>query len=120
MQFKTKHIIYFCADMKKMARFYTEVMGLRPLPHPEFTPDEWLELEGGSFNLCLHKSGKPGSLQGNKNKIVFAVEDVGAAREYLIGKGVKMGVHHHWGAMEASDGRDPEGNKFQITGPAKG
>lgn len=116
MKFQLNHIIYFCADMAKMTQFYTEVMGLTPLPG-EHPAEEWLELDGGTFKLCLHKSGKPGSAPGNKNKIVFLVEDVGAAREYLISKKVKMGVHHHWGAIDASDGRDPEGNKFQIAGP---
>ena len=119
MQFQLKHIIYFCADMKKMARFYTEVIGLRPVENPLYSPDEWLKLNGNGFDLCLHKSGKPGSASGNKNKLVFWVEDVAAARAYLIGHKVKMGVHHHWDEIEACDGHDPEGNKFQIAGPIK-
>ena len=119
MQFQLRHVIFFCADMEKMTRFYTEVMGLRAVAQPPYDPKDWVRLEGGVFTLCLHKSGKPGSASGNKNKLVFEVDDVGTAREYLLAHKVKMGVHHHWGEMEASDGHDPEGNKFQIAGPAR-
>jgi catechol 2,3-dioxygenase-like lactoylglutathione lyase family enzyme len=117
--FNLKHIIYFCKDMKAMTAFYTDVLGLKIIPHPTFSPDEWVELDAGSFKLCLHYSSSPGSAPGNKNKIVFAVDDVAQARDYLISKKVKMGVHHIWPPMEASDGHDPEGNKFQIAGPHK-
>lgn len=120
MQFQLNHIIFFCADVERMARFYVEVMGLRAIEESPYKREDWLKLEGGTFTLCLHKSGKPGSPSGNKNKIVFKVEDVGAARECLLGHGVKMGVHHRFDEMEFSDGHDPEGNKFQITGLPRG
>ena len=42
-----------------------------------------LELDGGGFKLCLHQAGKPGSAPHNRNKLVFLVDDVGAAREPL-------------------------------------
>lgn len=118
MTFQFKQIIYFCKDVPALTRFYVDVFGMRPIENTTYPSDEWQELDGNGFRLCLHKSGKPGSPAGNKNKLVFAVDDVGAAREYLIKHKVKMGVHHHWGEMEASDGRDPEGNKFQVAGPA--
>ncbi len=118
-KFNLKHIIYFCKDMKTMTAFYTDVMGLKIIPNPTYPLNEWVELDAGPFKICLHKSGSPGSASGNKNKIVFAVDDVGQARDYLIANKVKMGVHHIWPPMEASDGHDPEGNKFQIAGPHK-
>jgi hypothetical protein len=107
--------------MRGMASFYTEALGLRVVPNKEFGPDEWLVLASPGRNglrLCLHKAGKPGSPPYNRNKLVFEVDDVGEARRHLIAKGVKMGTHHHWPGMDACDGRDPEGNAFQIAGPA--
>src|SRR4051812_2791229 len=104
MDFRLKSIIYFCADMAKMAAFYTDVIGLQPLPNDKYPADEWQEFQGDGLRLCLHRSSKAGSPQGNKNKLVFQVDDVGAARAHLIAHNVKMGVHHIWGEMEASDG----------------
>src|SRR5690242_7971791 len=96
IKFDMKHLIYFCGDMKKMTEFYTGVMGLRIVPNAKYPVDEWVELDGGSFTLCLHKAGKAGSPPHNRNKLVFRVADVGKARAYLIKHGVKMGTHHHW------------------------
>ena len=117
MKFEIQSFIYFCNDMKTMVAFYTEVMGLKLTLRQGLAVDEWAELGGKGFKLCLHKAGKPGSPPKNRNKLVFRVDDVGAAREHLIENGVKMGKHHSWPNLEASDGKDPEGNKFQITEP---
>jgi catechol 2,3-dioxygenase-like lactoylglutathione lyase family enzyme len=117
MQFALKQMIYFCADMEAMTAFYAGVMGLKVIENDAFSLEEWVELDGGAFKLCLHKAGKPGASERSRNKLVFEVPDVGKAREYLIAHGVAMGVHHHWEGCDASDGRDPEGNAFQIAGP---
>lgn len=118
MQFRLNHIIYFCADMAAMTAFYTQVLGMEPIANAQFPPDEWLELDGGGFKLCLHKAGKPGSPERSRNKIVFLVDDVGAARDYLLSKKVKMGVHHKWPGMDACDGRDPRGQRVPDRRPA--
>ena len=117
MKFDMDSYIYFCNDMKTMLDFYTRVMRLRLTRGTEFSVDEWAEFKGKGFKLCLHKAGKPGSPPRNRNKLVFEVADVGAARDYLVQHKVKMGKHMIWPNSEACDGRDPEGNKFQIAGP---
>jgi catechol 2,3-dioxygenase-like lactoylglutathione lyase family enzyme len=117
MQFSVHQLIYFCHDMTKMYAFYTDVMGLVPEPGSAPPEEGWVRLNTDGFALCLHKTGKGSSKGADNKKLVFQVDDVAAARAYLIGHGVKMGVHHHWGTMDASDGHDPEGNKFQIAGP---
>ena len=118
INFELKSIIYFCKDMPGMLKFYTQVLGMRLVKNDTYPVDEWAELDGGGFRLCLHKAGNPGSAPHNRNKLVFKVADVGEARAYLIAQKVKMGTHFHWGTIDACDGRDPEGNKFQISGPA--
>jgi catechol 2,3-dioxygenase-like lactoylglutathione lyase family enzyme len=115
--FRMKQLIYFCADMRAMREFYCAVLGLKLIENKLWPVEEWVELDGGGFKLCLHKAGSAGAKAGTKNKLVFWVEDVADARAYLVERGVKMGVHHHWGEIDASDGRDPEGNKFQVAGP---
>jgi len=119
MKFKIKSFIYFCKDMKAMSCFYADTMGLTVIPNPHFAPEDWLELGGGGFRLCLHRAEKAGSAAGNRNKSVFWVEDVAKARRYLLRKKIRMGGHMRWTEIEACDGRDPEGNKFQIAGPKK-
>ena len=116
MKFSIQSYIYFCKDMQSMIAFYSDVLGLKVSKRPRLPLEEWAELGGAGFKLCLHKAGKPGAPM-NRNKIVFKVADVGAARTYLLGHGVKMGKHNHWSHADACDGRDPEGNAFQITGP---
>ena len=117
MTFTATSLIYFCGDMAAMRAFYTDVLGLAIVPSATFALDEWTELDAGTFRLCLHKAGKPGSPPHNRNKLVFRVADVAAARAHLIARGVAMGKHHHWDEIDACDGRDPEGNAFQIAGP---
>jgi hypothetical protein len=117
MRFKVQSYILFTGDMAGMRRCYVEVLGLKIAKNKRYPEDEWLELKGAGFKLCLHRANKPGSGSGNRNKLVFRIEDVKQARAYLISKGVKMGTHHHWPHIDACDGHDPDGNKFQIAGP---
>ncbi|MBK8982653.1 MAG: VOC family protein [Ignavibacteria bacterium] len=114
MKFKLKQYIYFVKDMALMRNFYVNILGLNIIKNKTYSEDEWLELGGGGFKICLHYSSVPGLQGKNKNKLVFSVDDLGKARDYLIGHKVKMGKHHVWNEIEACDGFDPEGNKFQI------
>ena len=101
--------------MKIMFDFYTEVLGFKLIKDKDYHPEKWTRLKNGSFEICLHRSPKVGCEHRNKNKFVFQVDDVGKARDYLISKKVKMGKHHQWENCEACDGKDPEGNKFQVS-----
>ena len=119
MKFKFKRYIYFCQDMEKMLSFYRDTIGLKAKTNGIHDISEWVELGGAEFNLCLHRSPSPAFEGRNKNKLVFEVDDVARAREYLVSKKVKMGKHHFWDVGEVCDGTDPEGNKFQISVPRK-
>ncbi|MEO8665307.1 MAG: VOC family protein [Ignavibacteria bacterium] len=114
MKFKLKQYIYFVKDMTSMRDFYVNVMGLKIIKNKFYPEADWLVLGGAGFKVCLHRSPEVGAQGNNRDKIVFAVDNVAKAREYLISKKVKMGKHHVWDEIEASDGHDPEGNKFQI------
>ena len=114
MIFKIHSYIFFCQDMAKMTAFYNHVLGLKIQKNRYYLPDEWVELGGSGFRVCLHRSPSPSFEGRNKNKLVFDVEDVGEARAHLIANKVKMGKHHRWDIGEVCDGKDPEGNKFQI------
>jgi catechol 2,3-dioxygenase-like lactoylglutathione lyase family enzyme len=117
MKFTIERYILFCKDMQGVTAFYSDVLGLKPSIRTDTPASEWVELGTKAFRLALHKASNPGSKGSNRNKIVFRVDDVGAAREYLLDHGVRMGKHNHWAHADACDGKDPEGNVFQITGP---
>ena len=113
MKLAVNRIIYFTNKMKTMATFYRDVIGLKPIEDAEFPPTEWIEFDAGACTIALHK-GSPGT-PASRNKIVFFVEDVAKTREELISRGAKMGTFNPTSALHLCDGKDPEGNKFQIS-----
>jgi predicted enzyme related to lactoylglutathione lyase len=121
MNFTAKEYILFTRDTAKLAEFYARAFGFKIGKNPHYKETDWLELGAGrGFKICLHRFPAPGSPKGNRNKLVLAVRDVGEARKHLVARGVKMGKHHQWPSGDACDGRDPDGNAFQIAGPPTG
>lgn len=114
MKFKINSYIYFCQNMTEMTQFYSDIFGLKIRRNKYHIPGQWVELAGSGFTLCLHRSPSPAFQGNNKNKLVFDVDNVGAAREYLVARGVKMGKHQKLEIGEICDGKDTEGNRFQI------
>ena len=118
MKFATHACILFAQDLPALAAFYEGTLGLTRTPNPHYPETEWLELQGGpAFRVCLHSAVQPADPNTGRCKMVFRVDDVGLARDYLLRTGVKMGKHHHWSDRDACDGSDPDGNPFQIIGP---
>ena len=106
-------IMLFVYDVPKVAAFYRDILGLQPLD--EITR-EWVELQAGSCTVALHHAGKPLSERGAASaKIVFGVKDVPAAKALLEARGVKMGKICSFSGIDICDGKDPEGNLFQIS-----
>lgn len=83
----------------------------------------WAELTTGNCDIALHGgSDQPAYDRGRCNaKIVFGCTDVEAMRTTLVEKGVAMGPvnafkHETREVMvHICDGKDPEGNWFQIS-----
>ena len=113
MKLAINRIIYFTNKMKVMADFYRNVIGLKPIEDAEFPSTEWIEFDAGACTIALHK-GSPGT-PASRNKIVFFTADVGKTREELIARGAKMGKFNPTSSLHLCDGKDPEGNKFQIS-----
>ncbi len=103
----------FVSDVIGVAGFYRDKLGLQPLG--EVTP-EWVELKAGRCTIALHKVKKPLRERGDASaKIVFGVKDVPAGKAMLESRGVKMGKIHSFEGIDFCDGKDPEGNLFQIS-----
>lgn len=94
-------------------RFYQRHFGLEPLASSE---DGWLELSAGGCNLALHRAATTSRDRGRSPaKIVFAIEDVHAAKQHFAANGLKFGKVHEVNGFAFANGRDPEGNPIQIS-----
>jgi len=106
-------VMLFVKDVPKVAAFYRDMLGLKPLG--EITP-EWVELQTGSCTVALHRAAKSLKERGHPSaKIVFGVRDVPTGKAILESRGVVMGKIMSFDGIDLCDGKDPEGNLFQIS-----
>lgn len=106
--------ILFANDLGAMKAFYRDALGLQII---EDDPG-YVRLDSGGAVLMLHKLGEPPSPSPRMDsfiKLCFKSDDVPAAREALVARGVTMRELHRYGPITFCDGVDPEGNIFQIT-----
>jgi predicted enzyme related to lactoylglutathione lyase len=114
MGFRINRIILFSKNVPTLAKFYQDVFGLESKGTPE---KSWVELSAGGCSLALHKGTPPPPSRGIP-KFVFWCADVGKARESLDKKGVALDKLRTFGDLHLCDGRDPEGNVFQLSNRA--
>ena len=118
--FDAVRYIYFTNDMKGMAAFYRDVLGMKVKPardSMQYDEKDFLQLQAGAFEIALHRAGKPGLDGRNRNKLVFHCEDVATERERLIAKGVKFGKFTPTPGQKLmlADFKDPDGNTLQLS-----
>ena len=104
-----QRLIIFTDNMAAMAAFYSEVLGL-----PQ-TGEEagWKSFAAGPVAIALHQGS---SMLGRRPpKLAFYAEDVPALREELKRRGAPMGRLLGSGDLAFCDGKDPDGNPFQIS-----
>jgi predicted enzyme related to lactoylglutathione lyase len=117
--------ILFAKDIKRMAEFYHEALGLPVLSDPK--DSGWVELDTGGGRLSLHAippriartisvTSPPRAREETPFKLVFEVDDVAQARRQLSQRGATMFEPKASGSgpMGTCDGLDPEGNVFQL------
>jgi catechol 2,3-dioxygenase-like lactoylglutathione lyase family enzyme len=122
---KLHRTILFAKDLKRMAEFYHEALGLPLLTSP--TDPDWLELDAGGTRLALHAippriardiniTTPPRAREETPFKLVFQVDDVTATRRHLGSRGATMFEPRAGGggSVGSCDGLDPEGNVFQL------
>ncbi len=121
-------IILFAQDVAGLALFYRSVFGFSIV---EQDGADWMVLNAGGTELALHRVGPEYRRDDAKDwlgdtnvKLVITVdEDLEALRERLLDMDVRLGEIKRFSptAPPLCDGRDPEGNVFQIcqsAGPA--
>jgi predicted enzyme related to lactoylglutathione lyase len=102
----------FAEDMAGMAAFYGEKLGL-PLVGGSVA-EGFIEFGAGGVRLSLHKGGRS-ETRKRPPKIVFHSDDVAATRDALTGRGVKLGKVKLANGLHLCEGKDPEGNAFQLS-----
>jgi catechol 2,3-dioxygenase-like lactoylglutathione lyase family enzyme len=101
-----------CANLHGQRHFYRDILGLRETDHGK----DWVQFDMGTgvtFEIVA-QSGDP-EYDQPRYQVGFAVEDIHAAREELLSRGVQVvsdikGSNSYWAYF-----RDPEGNVFEIT-----
>jgi catechol-2,3-dioxygenase len=109
MKLELKRVILFTRNLETMGRFYGEVLGLELAG----TEAGWREYRAGGCAIALHEGeGKPGT---RPPKLAFYAADVAATRASLARRGAKLGKIISAANHDMCDGKDPDGNAFQIS-----
>jgi catechol-2,3-dioxygenase len=111
-------LIIFAQNVDRLKEFYIDKLNLQLI---EETKSAWVLLKAGSCEIGLHKIGdqylKGGTFKiDNNTKVVFEIdEDLHISRERLIEKSVALKEIMNWDSNYwLCDGKDPEGNVFQL------
>jgi catechol 2,3-dioxygenase-like lactoylglutathione lyase family enzyme len=109
MDLSIRRIIIFTGRIDAMAAFYREVLGLEQIA------DEtgWKEFQAGRCNIALHNGT---SIVGKRApKLAFYSGDVRSTRDALLRRGAPMGKLKSGSGLDLCEGKDPDGNPFQIS-----
>lgn len=115
-------IILYVQDVERLAAFYTDIFGFE---RTEAIAGDWAVLAAGGCELALLRAGPAYRVpdparagETNNAKLVFGMDQAAfdKTRATLIALGVVMGDVKSYPGLtgELSDGRDPEGNVFQL------
>jgi predicted enzyme related to lactoylglutathione lyase len=113
-------VILYVHDVERLSAFYREAFAFEVV---EVIAGEWTVLKAGPCELALHRvgaayRGAPITGGGNSNaKLVLVVDrPIAEVREALMQRGVPMAAIKSYGNTgPLCDGRDPEGNVFQLS-----
>lgn len=112
-------VILYVQDVERLSVFYREAFGFGVV---EEIAGEWVVLQAGACQLALHRvgeayRGKPATGTSNAKLVLTIDEPIEAARERLVSLGVAMGEIKSYPGLTGPlcDGRDPEGNVFQLS-----
>lgn len=99
------------ANLARAIAFYEGVLGLRPIPRPDFgIPGRWYGIGGGQLHL-IEGAAPPAALDPSGPHFALAVMDLDAARRELADLGIATldpGGNQLWL-------QDPDGNVIELT-----
>ena len=126
MRMPSPAAVVFVADVERVAGFYRAVFRMRDLEGGA----GYAVLERDGFQLTIHGlRGEPPAGDATREetyvKLCFPVDSIaGVRREAATLGGQVWAVEREWESdsrgFRACDGRDPEGNVFQVREPLAG
>lgn len=105
-------IIVFTHDVERLAGFYRKCF---ELDESGQSSADWTELDAGGCHIAFHRIDEEDSRRDGWIKIVFGSSDVAAEKQRLEKLGVEMSDIVEFGNIRLCDGRDPDGNSFQVS-----
>ena len=105
-------VIIFTPDVKSLADFYMTTFRL--VPNGDIA-DGWAELDAGGCTIAFHAIDEHSPVRDGWIKIVFGSKDVSGEKTRLEALGVEMSDVVEFDGVHLCDGRDPDGNYFQIS-----
>jgi catechol 2,3-dioxygenase-like lactoylglutathione lyase family enzyme len=104
-----KRIVLFTPNMARLTGFYRDVLGLAlKLDEPNYK-----EFDAGGCNIALHNGAA--RVGARPPKLSFWTEDIVAARALLVSRGAKLGEIKAGVGLTRCEGKDPDGNPFQLS-----
>lgn len=108
------HVSLNVADAERAIEFYTGVLGLGPLPRPDFGfAGAWLDA-GGGRQVHLIEAEPPGD---RGQHVAFRVDDLDAVVATLRSRGCEVSEPSRVGdtTLRQSFAFDPDGNRLEFT-----
>lgn len=104
-------VAYSVSDINRAVEFYRDVVGLEQVG---LSGESWAEFDAGNTTFGVGKGESLGITPGTCFAVAFEVDDINAARQRLVDKGVKitevMDSPTCWSAFAT----DPDGNRFAL------
>jgi catechol 2,3-dioxygenase-like lactoylglutathione lyase family enzyme len=113
---RVERLFFNVVDMDQAVAFYRDTLGLEV----KYQTNDWVEFEGGNVTLALRRfasgpEGRPELAVGAGATLVFAVDDLEAAKAELEGKGVTfLGGLFEYGSVKLAAFNDLNGNLLQV------
>jgi len=107
------HITYNVKDKDAALKWYTETLGLKQIPKMVDSDRlYWLQLPSGAM---VHIIENPDAPSAPSHHTAFEVDDLDAARDAMIGKGVDVtDIQTRHDGQRACYLEDPDGNRIEL------
>jgi catechol 2,3-dioxygenase-like lactoylglutathione lyase family enzyme len=107
------HITYNVKNKDAALKWYTETLGLKQIPKMVDSDRlYWLQLPSGAM---VHIIENPDAPSAPSHHTAFEVDDLDAARDSMIGKGVEVtDIQTRHDGQRACYLEDPDGNRIEL------